>query len=148
MPPVRIRSVFVVLLALAATAVAAELAKWDQARATAGAQQLAASCDAWEQSVRRQPGEGLGSGDAAEAGGLLQNARILKEQSATLASHLAAGKGHDETRDLYRSLKEIVHDTEERAQRAELDAPMLAAWAKVADGLRGIAPYYDAETGK
>ena len=132
------------LALLFATLASADLAKWDAARVTSIAQQLAASCDAWEQAVRRQPGIAAGSGDAREVGGMLQTSHLLKEQSAALASHLAAGKGHDETRDFYRSLKETADDTEEDAQRAALDAPTLAAWAKVADGIRQIAPYYDA----
>ena len=39
-----------------ATPAAAELAKWDQARVTGIAQQLATACDAFEQAVQRQPG--------------------------------------------------------------------------------------------
>ena len=68
---------------------------------------------------------------------------MLHEQSRALAAHLAKGKGHDETRNMYRSLKEIVDDTEVQARRTELDEPTLDAWAKVADLLRQIAPYYD-----
>lgn len=128
---------------LCTTSALAELAKWDAARVTSIAQKLAASCDAWEQAVRRQPGASVGSGDAREEGGLLQSARVLKEQSGALAAHLAEGKGYDETHDLYRTLKEVVDDTEDDGRRAALDAPTLAAWAKVTDELRQIAPYYD-----
>ena len=128
--------------ALFATAALAEPAAWDQAQVTTIAKDLAAAGDAWEQAVRRQPGMTVGSGAAQEEFGLLQKARILREQSGALSAELAAGKGFDKTHDMYRSLKEIVDDTEVNAQRAELDEPTMDAWAKVADAMRRIAPYY------
>lgn len=128
---------------LSASPATAELATWDQARVTKVAQELAAASDAWQQAVRRQPGEQIGSGAAQQEFGLVQKAQLLKEQSQALAGHLAKGKGHDETRNYYRSLKEVVDDIEVQAQQAELDEPTMDAWAKVADLLRQIAPYYD-----
>ena len=121
----------------------AELAKWDQGHVTEIAQQLAKACDAWLLAVREQPGEQIGSGVAAEGFGLVQKAQLLHEQSRALAAHLAKGKGQDETRNLHRSLKETVDDTEVEAKREFLDETTLDAWAKVADLLRQIAPYYD-----
>jgi hypothetical protein len=125
--------------------VAAELAAWDQARATAIAQQLADAADAWELAVREQPGGEVGSGDAQEQLGLAGKARALREQTRALAGHLAKGEDHDKTRNYYRDVKELVDDTEEMAQRAELDEPTMDAWAKVADLQRQLAPYYDAK---
>jgi len=127
------------------TPAAAELATWDQARATAIAQQLADAADAWEQAVREQPGGEVGSGDAQDEFGLANKARVLREQTRALAGHLAKGEGHDQTRNYYRDVKELVDDTEQMAQRAELDEPTMDAWAKVADLQRQIAPYYDAK---
>jgi hypothetical protein len=60
-----------------------------------------------------------------------------------LSGHLDEGDGYDKTHNLYRDLKEIADDTEVAAQRAELDEPTMDAWAKVADAMRQIAPYYD-----
>lgn len=126
-----------------AAGVRAELATWDQARVTAIAQDLFKAADAWEQAVREQPGGEIGSGDAAPEFGIGMKARVLREQSEALAGHLAKGAGYDKTHDYYRSLKEIVDDTEELAQRSELDEPTMDAWAKVVDLQRQIAPYYD-----
>lgn len=117
----------------------AELAAWDQARVAGIAQKLAQACDAWEQAVREQPGAGA---EASEFG-LGMKARVLREQSAALAGHLAKGEGQDQTRIDYRDVKELIDDTEEMAQRAELDEPTMDAWAKVVDLQRQIAPYYD-----
>jgi hypothetical protein len=140
------------VVATAATPASAELATWDQARVTALAQQLADAADAWEQAVREQPGGTIGSGDAEEEFGLGMKARRLREQARVLAGQLAKGEGHDQTRNYYRDIVEIVDDTEEIASRAELEEPAMDAWAKVADLQRQIAPYYDpkatAETGQ
>ena len=53
-----IRRLALILAAAAclATPAAAELAKWDQARVTGIAQQLATACDGFWQAVQRQPG--------------------------------------------------------------------------------------------
>jgi hypothetical protein len=129
--------------AFAAAPSGAELAKWDQARATRIAQQLTQACDAWRLAVREQPPEAIGSGVAREEFGMVQKAQLLHEESRALAAHLAKGEGHDQTLNLYRALKETVDDIEVLSQRAELEEPTLDAWAKVADLLRQIAPYYD-----
>ena len=121
------------LVAGLSAASAAEPAAWDQARVTAIAQQLAEAGTAWQAAVLRQP----------EAGPRMQqNARTLFEQSTVLAAHLAKGKDRSQTLDYYRGLEEVVDDTEELASRAPLDEPSMDAWAKVADGMRQLAPYY------
>ena len=129
--------------ALSASPARAELAKWDQARVTEIAQQLAEACNAWWLAMREQPGDRIGSGEALDQFGLVQKAEVLHDQSRGLADDLAKGKGHDETLNAYRGLKEIVDDSEDEAERANLDDPSLNAWAKVAGLLRQIAPYYD-----
>jgi hypothetical protein len=129
---------------LVAAPAGADLAKWDQARVTGIAQQLAAACDAWEEAVRGQPdGARLGSGDAEDYLEMQQRSRFLREQSASLAAHLKDGKGREQTVHSYQALKEGVDDTEEAARRAFLAGPSLDAWSTVADLLRQIAPYYD-----
>ena len=130
-------------LTLAAMQAAAGLATWDQARVTSIAQDLAKACEGWWTATRQQGGDTVGSGDAMDANSIGNKARVLQEMSASLANHLKEGWGHDKTADLYRSLKEVVDDTEQAAQRAELDEPTMDAWAKVADAVRQIAPYYD-----
>lgn len=128
---------------VAAAPAAAELAAWDQARVTAIAGQWADAADAWQQALRDQPGGQIGSGDAEQAFGLGQKAEALHVQTRALAGHLAKGEGYDKTRNYYRDVKELVDDSDELAQRAELDEPTMDAWAKVVDLQRQIAPYYD-----
>lgn len=126
-----------------ATPAAAELAAWDQARATSIAKQLADAADAWEQQVRDQPGGQIGSGDAQEEFGLAHKAVALREQTRALAGHLEKGEGQEQTRDYYRDVKELMDDTDRTAQRAELDEPVMDAWAKLISLQRQLAPYYD-----
>jgi len=118
----------------------ADLAKWDQAQVTKIAQDLAPAADGWWEALRRQPAM---VGDAMDENSLLGKARVLKEMSASLVDQLKKGDGHDKTADQYKSMKELVDDTEVGAQRASLDEPTMDAWAKVADAMRRIAPYYD-----
>lgn len=125
-------------------AVRAELAAWDQTRVSEIGQQLAAACDAFWQAMRRQPGDTVGSGDAWDVSQLLHKAQTMQVQSTALAGHLRDGKGRDQTLNMYRDLKELVDDTNDvLTPHAELDEPTLAAWAKVSDLMRQIAPYYD-----
>jgi hypothetical protein len=125
---------------VAAIPAAADLAKWDQARVTQIAQDLAKASDAWWEAMRRQPGM---AGDAMDVNSIGGKARVLQEMSASLADQLKQGKDRAKTLDQYKSMKEIVDDTEMRAQQAALDEPTMDAWAKVADAMRRIAPYYD-----
>jgi hypothetical protein len=143
--PVGIRRLILALLAVAclSTPSAADLAAWDQARVTDIAQKLAAACDGFDQTVQKQQGGTLGSGSAGEVFGMQKESRAMREQSLSLAGHLKAGKGHDQTRNEYRDLKEIADDIAEEGQRSPLDEPTLDAWAKVTDLMRQIAPYYD-----
>jgi len=133
------------LVAAFAVAVAApshaDPAKWDQAKITSIAQQLVPAAQAWELAARQQGPGTIGA--AEEQGSLPMKARTLREMSEGLADHLAKGEGHDKTLDQYKSMREVADDTEEMAQRSELQAPTIAAWSKIADLLRQIAPYYD-----
>jgi hypothetical protein len=123
---------------------AADLAAWDQGRATGIAKQLADACNAFEVAVLKQPGmDQVGEGSAGEGSELIQKSRTLREQSLALAGHLEKGKGHDETRNYWRGLKELSDDVSESAERAALDEPTMDAWAKVQDLMRQLAPYYD-----
>ena len=132
--------VFALVLSVSGAA-RADLAKWDQARVTSIAQQLVPAAQAWELAARQQGPGTIGA--AEEQGSLPMKARTLREMSEGLADHLAKGEGHDKTLDQYKSMREVADDTEEMAQRSELQAPTIAAWSKIADLLRQIAPYYD-----
>jgi hypothetical protein len=126
--------------ALFAASAHAALAKWDQALVTQIAQDLAPAADGWWEALRRQPAF---VGDAMDESSLLGKARVLKEMSSSLADQLKQGKDRAKTLDQYKSIKEIVDDTEVRMQQTSLDEPTMDAWAKVAGAIGRIAPYYD-----
>jgi hypothetical protein len=122
---------------------AADLAKWDQAAVTGIAKQLPAATERLQNVLRDEPAQALGSGDAESFFAMQQNARKLHEQGMALAKHVEAGKGYEETHNLYRSFKETWDDTIVNARRSELPEPTMDAFAKVEDLLRQLAPYYD-----
>jgi hypothetical protein len=126
---------------LAAGVASAQLATWDQARVTEIAKTLATAAQGWETQTREAVAGSMLP--AEEPDSLPGRARVLREMSDSLAAHLAKGDGYDKTKDQYRSIREVADDTEEAAQRSPLEEPVMDAWAKVADALRQIAPYYD-----
>jgi len=119
------------------------LAPWDQARVTEIGRQLSAAADAWQLTVRQENDDRLGSGSAQEGLSLVQKARLVSEQARSLAGHLKAGEGRDQTYDPFRSLKEQVDDADVDQARTELDQPTIAAWAKVTGLMSQIKPYYE-----
>lgn len=125
------------------TSSAADLAKWDQTAVTGIAKQLPAATERFQTALMDEPAQILGSGDAESFFAMQQNARKLHEQGMALAKHLQAGKGYEETLNLYRSFKETWDDTAVNAQRSELPEPTMDAFAKVDDLRRQLAPYYD-----
>ena len=122
---------------------AAGLATWDQARVSEIAAQLSAATDAWQLTVRQENDDRLGSGTAEEGFDLRNKAQGVSEQARSLAGHLKAGEGRDQTYNPFRSLKEVVDDADVDQSRAELDQPTIAAWAKVTNLMRQIKPYYE-----
>jgi hypothetical protein len=119
------------------------LAPWDQARVTGIGEQLTAAADAWQLAVRRENDDRLGSGTAEEGFSLTEKAQVLSEQARSLAGHLKAGQGRDQTYSPFRSLKEVVDDVEVAQARSELDAPTIAAWARFTGLMAQLEPYYE-----
>lgn len=132
------------LLALVAFQARAETAAWDQAAVTSLAQQLATAAKGWEDAARTAPEDPVGSGTADDEASLPQKARTLREMADALAAHLAAGKGQGETRNQFRSIREVADDTVVMTERAMLTADTSAAWAKTLGLVKQLAPYYGA----
>jgi hypothetical protein len=122
---------------------AAGLTPWNQARATEIARQLSTAADAWQLAVRRENDDRLGSGSAEEGFKLTQKAQVVSEQARSLAGHLEAGEGREQTLDPFRSLKEVMDDAQQDQERSELDQSTIAAWAKLTGLLHQIKPYYE-----
>ncbi len=119
------------------------LSPWDQARVTEIAKQMSDATDAWRLTVRQENDSQLGSGTAEEGFELTRKSLVVAQQARSLAGHLAAGQGRDQTYNSFRSLKEEVDDVEVISARAELEKPAIDAWAKVAGLMAQIKPYYE-----
>ena len=137
-------AVVAAIATLSASPATADVKPWDQAGVTAIAQKLVPASDAFWQAMRRQPGDTVGSGDAGANVDLQSKSRTLTEMTQGLAGQLAKGKGHHETLDMYKSMKELVDDITNDAMFDSLDAPTNTAWTNFANLLKQIAPYYDA----
>lgn len=75
--------------------------------------------------------------------GLTEKASILSEQARSLAGHLKAGQGRDQTYNTFRSLKEQVDDAEVEQARTALGDQVSAAWAKFKGVFDQLKPYYE-----
>jgi len=130
---------------LASTPAAADLAKWDQAKVTAIAQDMAKAAEAWWMATRDQPAD---PAEANPEGSIVNKARVLQEMSASLASHLKEGQDHDKTLDEYKSIKEVHDDTIVKMQETMLDQPTQQVWNKFADAYKQISAFYDPNAGR
>jgi hypothetical protein len=142
-PGIRAAALAAGLAALVAGAASAELAKWDQARATSLAGELATATDGLEKAVRELPAATAAGGSPEASERLRDSSRRMKEESKALSGHLSAGKGQEETKNLYKGLKEASDDAAEAARSTMLPEPVMDAWTKVSDLLGQLAPYYD-----
>lgn len=148
--PRRTLAILISALALAVAAGCASntppatgLAPWNQARAAELGGQLTAAADAWQLEVRRENPDRLGSGSAEEGIDLTRKAQMVSEQARSLAGHLKAGQGRDQTYNPFRSLKEQVDDAEVEQARTELGDQASAAWAKFKGVFDQLKPYYE-----
>ncbi len=125
-----------------ATGAKAELAKWDQKRAASIAQQLASAVGELRENIRKQPPV-ANSPQRKVRYQALDDLRTLKQVCDNLARDLKAGKGRDETYPIYQRIQTIRRDLEEHGRKADVKLDTLNSYAKVADLLRQIGPYYE-----
>jgi len=141
----RLASFSIVALAMLflASSAGAQPPAWDQAAVTAVGKQLAVDADAWRLALRRQPdSDVLGSGESFDFDGMLRQSETIRQMAEGLAAHLAAGDGMDKTKDMFKSMKEVVDDTAVDEARSFMDKPTLEAWNKLKGDVNKLAPYY------
>jgi len=139
------------ILVLAACVVAfslssakAEPAKWNQKRVTSIAENLAVAVGELRDNVRKLPPI-ANSPQRKVRYQALDDLSTLKQVSDSLARALKAGKGREETYPTFRRIQTLQHDLEEHGRKADIKLDTLNAYAKVADLLRQISPYYEEE---
>ena len=130
-------------LALVPSASRAELAKWDQAKVTTLAQQLADASAALYDTFYKQPVPGIGSAQSRSYQRLKQLVRRIKSEANELASSLKKGEGLEETQPSFEDLMQTVRAARENARSvfATNDVAEKAAAARAL--LNQLGPYYD-----
>jgi hypothetical protein len=122
----------------------AELAKWDQERVAALAEQFADAVGGVYQSIsRKRTGAQVGSGQASAFMRLRDTLRLARSESRHLSKSLADGKSLEETQPVYRRLMTLIRDAREDGRKMFLEEPTLDQIAKAGDLLRQLSPYYD-----
>ncbi len=137
-------------LLLAATLVAAsdaraELAKWNQAKVTAAAEELAQATVALRDGLRSKPPPTLGQGGRRAFWALREEVRGLVSASRRLQRALADGAGMEETYPTFRRLVRSGRRAVREVRRIDLGETTLANIETVADGIRKLRPYYEPE---
>ena len=130
-------------VAFAAAPVHAELAKWDQAKVTGLAKQLADSTNALYDTFYKQPPPSVGSMQAREYQQLRQRVRMIKMEAGSLSASLAKGEGYEETLPSYDSLMELVRDARRIAQGLFTTQDVQTKAAATRAILNELSPYYD-----
>jgi hypothetical protein len=129
-------------LALATTPGAAEpIAKWDQARITKYAEELASATDQLENALRGEPAV-VNLAQRRAHYEAREDVRLLNNSAKHLVAELKAGKGLDETRGVYRRIASLRRDAEENGRRAVIPEATMDKVFKVGSALFKLAPYY------
>ena len=125
------------------TPAGADLAKWDQAKVTALAKQLADATQALNDTFYQQPPPGVASMQSRAYQQLRQKIRVIRMEAGALSSSLAKGEGYEETLPSYESLMEMVRAARRDAQQvfSTVDVQQKATAARLI--LNQISPYYD-----
>jgi hypothetical protein len=132
-------------LALAPLAAAAELPRWDQARVTAIAVELADSVAKATVEVDKQKGGRVDVSKERAFYEFREDMRLAKNTSRHLAKELQEGKGREETYPTFKRLKMLRNDAAENARRADMPDPTIAAITAAGGLLNRLRPYYEEE---
>ena len=100
-------------------------AGWNHAQAIEVAQELSASIQDLRVTFRRQPTD-LKVGGRRARHAVIQDLRLLRDQTRHLARLLEEGKGHDETLPVFLRIQTIRRDAAENGRRAFLLEDTLA----------------------
>lgn len=142
-----IQIVVVACLALGAPAAWAQPApegepvRWDQARVTKIAQELALAVHAARESVRKSPLD-QNISQRTTLYELQEDIRLADSTARHLAKRLEDGKGALETRATFDRLGSLRLSAEENGRRAMIEAPVMDALVKAGELHNRLKPYY------
>jgi hypothetical protein len=139
-------TLFAVALALLAPGAAgADLAPWDQARATALARELVPAATELYDAFYKQPQPPSTPRSARDYERLRRDIRLIRQGARGLAADLEHGEGREQTLDAYRSLVSRVRWARERARSVFTTKDVEERAAAFGRILGDLAPFYDPE---
>lgn len=142
-----ISAAVVTVFTLAASAAVAqsgpegEPVRWDQARVTKIAQELAVAVYEAREAVRMSPLD-QNVGQRTTFYELQEDIRLAENSAKHLASELADGKGADETRATFDRIGSLRMSAEENGRRVLIEAPVMDALVKAGELHNRLKPYY------
>lgn len=123
----------------------AELAKWDQARVTGIANDLAKAVKHLRSVTRKEPPATLGQAGRVAFYQFQDELGSIESSSRRLTKALQDGKGREQTYPTYQRMMASVRNAAEEARRANVSENVLNAIAPCSDALRRLRPYYEEE---
>jgi hypothetical protein len=123
----------------------ADLAKWDQKKVTAAAEQLEQATAKLRAGLRAKPPVTLGQPGRRAFFSLSEEVQVLLTTSRRLHRALADGAGMEETYPAFRRLVRSGRRASRELNRLDLGQDTQGRIEAVADGVRMLRPYYEPE---
>ena len=136
---------FAAALAAAPSIARAELAKWDQARVTSIATELAEAVAKAALEVDKQKGSRVDVGKERAFYEFREDMRLAKNTSRHLSKELQNGGGREATYPTFKRLKVLRNDAAENARRADMPDSAIATITAAGELLVRLRPYYEEE---
>jgi hypothetical protein len=131
------------MLLLSARDARAELAAWDQAKATALSKELETATHALHDTFIQKPAPSVGSMQSQAYYRLKQEVRLLRVEARELAASLAKGERREQTLSIYDHLMQLVRIARDDAAKTFNTQDVAERAAVVRGVLNQLGPYYD-----
>ncbi|MDJ0866640.1 MAG: hypothetical protein QNK03_11060 [Myxococcota bacterium] len=126
----------------AADSHAAERPEWDQARVTELAKELAQTVRDIRSQVQRTVSGNLATMQAHNRHNVIDNLRLIRNETRHLANELEAGKGYEETLPIARRIDTLIDRAARQMRTIGLTEPVLTRIEKADQIIEQIRPFY------
>jgi hypothetical protein len=130
---------------LGASDARADVATWDQAKVTAAAEELSQAATALRSGLRSKPPLTLGQPGRRAFFSLREEAQVIASTARRLHQALEGGAGMEETYPTFRRLVRSGRRGTRELRRVDLGANSGTLVEALADGVRKLRPFYEAE---
>jgi hypothetical protein len=118
-------------------------ASWDQERVTELAAELTDEVDRlYDVTYKALPSSGMAGSQSRQRHELQDTLRLLRSEARHLHARLAKGDGREQTRPVYRRIKELRRDAAEEARMLFLPNDVTTAMDEARDVWMRMHPYY------